>query len=326
MKRRELCRVLAAVPIASAIATRAQPARTFRVAWVSTDQKNSPSQNLAAFRSGMRDLGYIEGRDLIIDAWWGEGSGARVEQMAPDIVHANPDVVVAAGGLALGGLMRAGVNLPTVFSISADPVEARVVKSFAHPGGNRTGISLFTLALVGKRMEFLKEAVPGVKRVAVIANPQHPGEQQELAAAKTAAARLGLTVRYFPVYSEAELEAALADIARTRDDAIIAFADGFTMGFAGRIAAFSVQNRIAAVDGWAPFAREGNLMIYGPLLPDVYRRLAVYVDKILKGANPGDLPIELPTKVELVINLKTASALGLKIPQSLLVRADELIR
>jgi putative ABC transport system substrate-binding protein len=326
MKRREFCRALATVPIATPFATSAQSARPSRVAWVSTDQKNSPSQNLPAFRGGMCDLGYVEGRDLVIDAWWGEGSGERVEQMAPDIVRARPDVVVAAGGLALDGLMRAGVNLPTMFSISADPVEAKVAKSFAHPGGNRTGISLFTLALVGKKMEFLKEAVPGAKRVAVIANPQHPGEQQELAASKTAAAKLGLTVRYFPVYSEAELEAALADIARARDDAIIAFADGFTMGFAGRIAAFSVQNRIAAVDGWAPFAREGNLMIYGPLLPDVYRRLAVYVDKILKGANPGDLPIELPTKVELVINLKTARALGLTIPQSLLVRADELIQ
>ncbi len=324
MKRREFCRVLASVPLA--IATSVQSARPSRVAWVSTDQKDSPSQNLAAFRGGMRDLGYIEDRDLVIDAWWGEGSGERVEQMAPDIVHARPDVVVAAGGLALGGLMRAGVNLPTVFSISADPVEAKVAKSFAHPGGNRTGISLFALALVGKRMEFLKEALPGVKRVAVIANPQHPGEQQELAAAKTAAARLGLTVRYFPVYSAAELEAALADIAHARDDAIIAFADGFTMGFAGRIAAFSVRNRIAAVDGWAPFAREGNLMIYGPRVADVYRRLAAYVDKILKGANPEDLPIELPTKVELVINLKTARALGLTIPPSLLVRADELIQ
>jgi putative ABC transport system substrate-binding protein len=271
-------------------------------------------------------LGYTEGRDLLIDTWWGEGSGKHVEQMATDIMRSEPDVIVAAGGLALNALMRVDVKVPTVFSISADPVEAKVADSFAHPGGNRTGISLFTLALVGKRMELLKETVPGAKRIALIANPQHPGEQQELAAAKTGAEKLGLAVRYYPVHSGTELEAALADIARGRDDAVIAFADGFTMGFAGRIASFSIQNSIPAVDGWAPFARQGNLMTYGPVIEDVYRRLAVYVDKIHKGAKPADLPIELPTKVELVINLKTAKALGLTIPQSLLLRADEVIQ
>ena len=131
--------------------------------------------------------------------------------------------------------------------------------------------------------------------------------------------------RYFPVKSEADLEAALADIARQRDDAIVAFADGFTMGFAGRIAAFSLQHRIPAVDGWAPFARQGNLLTYGPLIEDVYRRLAEYVDKILKGAKPADLPVELPMRVQLVVNLKTAKTLGLTIPPSVLLRADEVI-
>jgi putative ABC transport system substrate-binding protein len=326
MKRREFCRSVATITIVCVFPTHAQAIRPFRVAWVSTDQKNSPSPNLAAFQGGMRDLGYMEGRDLVIDTWWGEGSAERVERMATDIVRSKPDVIVAAGGLALDALMHVDVKIPTVFSISADPVEAKVADSFAHPGGNRTGISLFTLALVGKKMELLKEAVPGVKRIAIIANPQHPGEQQELAAAKTGAEKLGLAVRYFPVHSGIELEVAFADIARARDEAIIAFADGFTMGFAGRIASFSIQNRIPAVDGWAPFALQGNLMTYGPVIEDVYRRLAVYVDNIHKGAKPADLPIELPTKVELVINLKTASALGITMPQSLLLRADQVIR
>ena len=273
----------------------------------------------------MRELGYVEGRDLVIDTWWGEGSEERVEQLGGDIVRSQPDVIVTQG-IALFPMIRAGVKTPIVLSISADPVEAKVVESFARPGGNVTGISLFTLALVGKRMQLLQEALPGIKRVALIANPQHPGEQKERDAAQTAAAQLGLTVRYFPVRSEAELDAALEDIARARDEAIVAFADGFTMGFAGRIATFSMQSRIPAVDGWAPFARKGNLFIYGPVVEDVYRRLAVYVDKILKGAKPADLPVELPTKVELVINMKTAKALGLTIPQSLLVRADEVIQ
>ena len=175
-------------------------------------------------------------------------------------------------------------------------------------------------------MELLKEVLPGIKRVALIANPQHPGEQMELQAAQAAAAKLRLSVRYFPVHSEAELEAALANIARARDEAILAFADGFTLGFAERIGKFSVQSRIPAIDGWAPFARQGNLMIYGPVIEDVYRRLAIYVDKIRKGAKPSDLPVELPIKVELVVNLNTARALGITVPQSILARADEVIR
>ena len=222
--------------------------------------------------------------------------------------------------------MHAGVKIPIVFSMSADPVDAKVVASYAQPGGNVTGISLFTLALVGKRMQLLKEALPGIKRVAILANSQHPGEQRERDASQAAATQLGLVPHYFPVRSEAELDVALNDIARARDEAIIAFADGFMLGFAGRIAKSSLQNRIPAIDGWAPFARAGNLMTYGPVVEYVYRRLAVYVDKIHKGAKPADLPVELPTKVELVINLKTAKALGITIPQVLLLRADEVIQ
>ena len=326
LKRRSFFHAVALIPAVTVLSATAQATRMLRVAWVSTDQKNSPSPNLNAFRGGMRDLGYVEGRDLTIESWWGEGSGERVEQMASDIVRAQPDVIVAAGGLALFALTRVGVKIPTVFSISADPVEAKVVESFARPGGNVTGISLFTLALVGKRMQMLQEALPGVKRVAVIANPQHPGEPKERDAAQLAAASLGLTLRYFPVKSETELEAALTDIGRNRDEAIVAFADGFTLGFAARLATFSLQTRIPVIDGWAPFARQGNLLTYGPVIEDVYRRLAVYVDKIGKGTRPADLPIELPTKLELVINLKTARALGLTIPQSLLLRANEVIQ
>ena len=326
MKRRTFSQTIATLPAAFAFAaTAVEPNRPYRVAWVSTERQAAPSPNLAAFRGGLRDLGYAEGRELVLDTWWGEGSGLQVEKLAPDILRSQPDVVVAAGGSALAALIRAGVKTPIVFSVSADPVAAKFVESFAHPGGNMTGMSLFTLALVGKRLEVLKEILPRARGVALIANPQHPGERQELDAAQAAASKLGLAVRYFPVSSEAELETALVDIARRRDDAIVAFADGFTLGFASRIAAFSLQYRIPAVDGWAEFARQGNLLIYGPVIEDVYRRLAAYVDKIRKGAKPADLPVELPTKVELVVNLKTAKALGLTIPPSVLARADEVI-
>jgi putative ABC transport system substrate-binding protein len=321
MKRRTFCGVLAAFPL-SAIS---QP-RLYRVAWVTAERRDSPSSSLEALRSGLRDLNYVEGRDLVMDVWPGDGSGERIEAMSGEILASRPDVIVAAGGLPLFALLRAKVTTPIVFSMSGDPVEAKIVESFGRPGGTITGISLFALDLVGKRLEYVKELLPAAKRVAVVANPQHPGERLELTAAKEAASRLGLAVRYFPVTSKATLGAALVDIAKARDDALLAFADGFTLQFAGQIAEFSRRERIPAVDGWAPFAEAGNLMIYGPVISDVYRRLAVYVDKIRKGAKPADLPVERPTKVELVINEAVARQLGIVIPPAVLARADQRIR
>ncbi|TMH08830.1 MAG: ABC transporter substrate-binding protein [Betaproteobacteria bacterium] len=326
MNRRTICRILAGVPMVLAMAAAGQSPAVLHVAWVSPERAGSSSPNLAAFRAGMRELGYIERKNLVIETWWGEGSGERLEQMAGDIVRAQPDVIVTGSGLAVLPMMRAGVKLPIVFVFSADPVEAKIVATFARPGGNLTGMSLFSLDLMGKRLEFLKEAIPGLKRIAIIANPEHAGESLELKAAQEAAAKLGLSYHYFPVRSEREFEQALASIERGRDEAILAFADGFTMSFAERIATFSVAHKVPAVSGWALFVQRGNLMSYGPVIDECYRRLAVYVDKIYKGARPADLPVELPTKLELVINLKTAKALGLTIPQSLLLRTDEIIQ
>jgi putative ABC transport system substrate-binding protein len=320
-----MCTALAALPLSVALPARGQSGAPFRIAWVTTDGKDAPNANLEAFRDGLRDLGHVEGKTVAIEVWSGDGSGERVGRMAGEIVASRPDVVVAAGGLALFPLVRAGVKLPIVYSVSADPVEARIAESFARPGGHMSGISLFALSLVGKRLELVKEIRPAAKRVAVVCNPQHPGEHKELAAARDAARQLGLEVRYFPASTAAALDAALADIARGRDDAILAFADGFTLGFAGRFAAFSLEHRIPVVGGWAQFARQGNLMIYGPVFADVYRRLAFFVDKVRQGANPGDLPVELPTKVELIVNARTAKSLGIAIPASVLARADEVI-
>jgi putative ABC transport system substrate-binding protein len=295
-----------------------------RVAWASIERASAKSPYLEAFRDGMRDLGYAEGRNLVIETWWADGTADKLA--IEGIVRSKPDVIVAQGGLALGLLLAAHVDIPIVYGVSVEPVEAGIARSFAHPGGNATGMSFFALDLVPKRMQLMKEALPAMKRIAVLADPQHPGQSKEFAAAQAAASNLGLQVQYFPVHDDSQFESALADIARDRFEAILAFADGFTQSYAGRIAAFSLRQRIPAVDGWSPFAKAGNLMTYGPVLEDCYRRLAVYVDKIHKGARPGDLPIELPTKVEFVINLKTAKAIGVVIPQTLLVRADEVIR
>lgn len=324
MNRRNACLLLAALPCAGLVRAQTQPRTLLRIAWVSTDRASPPSPFLEAFRGGMRELGYIEGRNLRIDTWWAEGATERLQPMVAEILSAQPDVLLTQGA-ALGAMLRAEVKKPIVFVISADPVAAKFVQSYARPGGNVTGISLFDLEPFAKRLELLQEMLPGVRRLAVLANPQHPGEQMELQVAQAGAAKLGMTLRYFPVRSEEEFERALADIAAARDEAIVAFADAFIMSHAERIAAFSQQQRIPAISGWAIFAQRGNVLAYGPEISDCYRRVASYVDRIGKGAKPGELPIELPTKLELVLNMKAARTIGLAIPASLQLRADRLL-
>ena len=303
----------------------AQRAGVLRVGWISNDRGIGNPPMFAAFREGLRDLGYVEGRNLIIDARWGEGSSERLERLALDLVKSKPDVIVTQGGPATHTLLRAGATMPVVFGHSGDPVEAGVVASLARPGRNFTGITFLSFELVGKRLELLKELLPGLKRIAILANPQHPGEQGELRASQAAAKSLGLSYQYLPVRNAEEVEGALAAMLKSRSEAVDVFPDAVLLRASARIAEFAARNRIASISGWAQFAESGNLMSYGPNLRVMYRNLATYVDKIVKGAKPAELPVELPTSVELVVNLKTAKALGVKIPQSILVRADRVI-
>ena len=295
-----------------------------RVGWLSGD-KSGNSPFFDAFRAGLRELGYVEGRNLVIEARFAEDAPERLGSLALELIQSKPQIIVAQGGPATHPLQRAGATMPVVFGYSGDPVEGKVVASYARPGGNFTGVSMLSLELVGKRMGLLKEALPALKQVAIIARPEHPGEQGELQASRVAARALGLAVDYYPARVEAELDNALAALLRARNEAIVVFPDAFTMRYSEKIAAFSTANRIPAISGWAQFAERGNLLAYGPNLRDVFRRLAIYVDKIFKGAKPADLPVELPTTVELVVNLNTAKALGLTIPRSILLRADRVI-
>ncbi|MEP6969017.1 MAG: ABC transporter substrate-binding protein [Betaproteobacteria bacterium] len=295
------------------------------MAWVSVDPAGAQSPVFVAFRAGMAALGYGEGRNLVIDTWWVDGSSKQLATMRDEVVHSLPEVIVAQGGVALAPMLHASVKGPLVFSMSGDPVLAKIVASYRKPGGNRTGITLFAADLIGKRLGLLKEMVPGVHGIAVIGNPRHPGAPREVEASRIAAARLGLVQTYHPSENLAELDRVLAGIARARVDALLVLSDGFALNQANRFAEFSVRERIPVVAGWATFAQRGIVMAYGPEFADVHRRLASYVDRIHKGAAPGDLPIEQPTKFELVINLKTARALRISVPQSLLLRADDLI-
>lgn len=302
----------------------AQPAKVYRVGWVTMNAPGAGVLNFDALRLGLREFGYIEGRNLILESRSADGSRERADQMVLELVQDKCDVIVTQGGAAWSAYRHAGA-IPVVMGYSGDPVEAKFAASFARPGGTRTGMTWLALELVGKRLELLKDISPGLKRVAVIANPEHPGDSSEFQAAQTAGRTLGISLSYFPTRNVEELERAFAAIEKQPLEGILIQPDAFTIGQRQKIAAFGLKRRIPTVSAWSQFADSGNLMTYGPNLIVGYKRLAVFVDKILKGAKPADLPFELPTTVELAINMKTAKALGIKIPQSVLVRADKVI-
>lgn len=323
-KRRTFLLVLSAAAVVPRWAGAQQRDTLLRIGWLSSDNA-ADSPFFDAFRDSMRELGYIEGKNLVIEARFAEGSSQALDRLAAELVASKPQIIVAQGGPATHPVQQAGATMPVVFGYSGDPVAGKLVASLARPGGNFTGISFLSLELVGKRMGLLKETLPGLKRVAIIANPGHPGEPDELQACRTAAKALGLIVDYHEARDEAELESAFAAISKGRTEAIDVFPDAFTLRYSEKIAAFAVKNRLLTISGWARFAEAGNLMSYGPNLRDAYRRLALYVDRIAKGARPAELAVELPTSVELIVNLKTAKALGTAIPQSVLARASRLI-
>ena len=327
MERRIFVTSLGVTLVIVAGSLRSQLRSSARVGWVGGWYTLSAANGLfEAFRQGMRDLGYIEGQTITIDARWMEGTAPdEAAGLASELVRSKVDVLVAQGHAVLGAMTVAGL-VPIVFVYSGDPVGAKIVPNLGRPGGNLTGITLQAVDLAGKRMELLKEAAPRISRVAVFVNPLHPGEDAEFRASEVAARRLGLTLQLFPVRTVADINAALDAMVRDHIDGIVAFSNALIMSQRNAIAEFAVKHRIPTISSWEDFAVDGNLMTYGPNLPESGRQVATYVDKILKGAKPADLPVEQPKKPQLMINLKTAKALGLTIPQALIVRADEVIR
>jgi putative ABC transport system substrate-binding protein len=241
-----------------------------------------------------------------------------------ELLALNVQVIVAQG--AIVPLVRRAIDsTPVVFGYSGDPVEAGLVNSFNRPGGNFTGATFMSYEVNAKRVELLHEAFPHVTRVAILSNPLHPGDQRELKESEHGAQRLGMRLSYTQMRSVAEIEPAFERIRAAGAEAMIVLPDGLVMQHRKRIIEFAALQRIPVISGWSEFAKSGGTMTYGPNLKTVFQRLAIYVDKILKGANPGELAIEQPTKFELVINLKAAKAIGLDVPAILLARADEVI-
>ena len=325
MDRRSACVAVAAFASLAAIPATVRGARTARVAWTSVDLADPQSLYLLSFRDNLRAAGWIEGQNLTLDVWWGGGSIEGLRNLVPEIIARRPDVIVTAGGPATRTLVNAKVTQPIAFTVSADVVQAKLVESWRRPGVNRSGISFFALDIIPKRLELMIEVLPRMKRVGIVGWPPHAGELLELEAAEGAARKLGLEHRYFGANSAAEVDAVLESARAWGAQAILAFAGGIAPRFADRFAAFSIRHRVPAFSSWAAFAEKGNLMTYGPVLHECYARLATFVDRMLKGADPADMPVERPTKFELVVNMNAARAMGVTIPQSILVTADRVI-
>jgi putative ABC transport system substrate-binding protein len=327
MNRRDAIRALLATLLASPgalpLAAYGQT-RVRRIALVTGAPERAIEEWFKAFREGLKDLGYLEGRNVTLDVRFGGVSREHTDRLVADAVASKPDVIIAQAGTvhAFAPLTK---TIPVIAHYSGDLVDGGVVKSLARPGGNITGIQLMALDLVGKRIEILKEIVPAVRRLAVFASPNHPGVHRERDASIKAAKQLGLSVAYHPVTNQQELDAGLAAAQAAGADALVMFPDSVTVAGRERVAAFALQHKLPTVSGWDIFAVAGGLVTYGPNMRASWRHLASYVDRILKGADPGTLPVELPTIFELVVNLKTAKALGIKIPQSVLLRADRVI-
>ena len=282
--------------------------------------------NVDAFMAGLRDLGYAEGRTIVVDYRWADGKADRLPGLVNELLSLKPEEIVSTGGLpTILAVKAATTTVPVVF-ITGDPLAEGIVPSLARPGGNLTGLAVLAEEVESKRLELLKEVLPNARRIAVVWNPSQRFADRTLKAFTLTARRMGMVAQMWEARDARELDEALAGISAAQVDALAVLPDP-VLGFErARIVDFAIKNRLPGVYFWREFAQIGGLLSYGARLTATYRRAAAYVDKILKGAKPGDLPIEQPTTFELVINLKTAKALGLTIPPSLLARADEVIQ
>jgi putative ABC transport system substrate-binding protein len=323
--RRSFIGTLAAGLLAAPLAAEAQAGKVPRIGYLHPDLAANPHLH-EAFRQGLRDLGYVEGRNVVIEYRDAEGKPERLPALAAELVALKVDVLVAQPTVAALAAKQATRTLPIVFPV-AEPVTSGLVTSLARPGGNITGLSILAPEMGGKGLELLKQAVPGVSRVAALWQPAGLGERTDkdvLKGLEATARALGVRILFVEVQSPADFDRAFSDMTGARSGALIVLPSPI-FSERSRLVDLAARNRLPAVYTWKEYVDAGGLMSYGPDLADMLRPAATYVDKILKGAKPADLPVEQPTKFELVINIKTAKALGLMVPPTLLSRADEVI-
>jgi putative ABC transport system substrate-binding protein len=324
--RRRLLAALAASALAAPFATLAQKIPV--VGYMSpVVPQNGSDPRFEAFRQGMRELGYMEGKNYRLEVRWGEGHLERMPEIAAELVRMKVDVIVAFSSPSYLAAKQATKTIPIVMPVVSDPVGDGIVASLAHPGGNITGMSLMAPELSAKRLQLLKEVLRQNSRtVAVLWNPAYKGMGARFRETKNVAPAVGMDIRSMEVSNLRDMEAAFDAVNRERPDGILLLVDPLTLSLRDRIVEFAREKRLPAIYETREFVDVGGLMSYGPNVLAQNRRAAVYVDKILKGAKPGDLPIEQPTQIELVVNLRTARALGISIPQSILATADQIIQ
>ena len=314
--------ILLAAPLA---AEAQQAGKVYRVGFMWDSLGMFPGA-IEGFRRGLRDLGWVEGQNIVVEYRWSEGRFDRLPDQAGELVRLKVDVIVAPSSIYAEAAKRATSTIPIVFVSHADPIGSGHVASLARPGGNITGLALMMTETNAKGLELLKEAVPGLSRVAVLWDPATPSHKPGLNAVEVMGRALGLRLQTVAVRSATEFDSAFSAIIRERAGAVLVLSTPLFIAGARRLAELAMKHKLPTMFGPKVHAEAGGLLSFGPDRVDLFRRGAIYVDKILKGAKPADLPVQQPTKFELVINLKTAKALGLNIPQSLLIRADEVIQ
>ncbi|HYU13512.1 MAG TPA: ABC transporter substrate-binding protein [Stellaceae bacterium] len=326
MRRRELIAIFSAAACAAPLTALAQDSgRHARIGFLGNSTPALEAKLVEAFREGLRDLGYIEGRNISIEYRWAEGNYDRLPSLVAELVASKVEVIVTAGTPASLAVKQAGSPIPLVMLAVGDPIGTGLVASLARPGGNATGLTSISPELEGKRLELLKEVVPAVSRLAVFWNPANAYQIADEQQVQAAAAALHVPVLSLPVRTAEELDGAFAKILAERADAVLVLADRVFLHNRQRIAEFVVEHRLPAMNAYRELVEAGALMSFGPSYAVMHRQAATYVDKILKGAKPADLPVQQPAKFEFVVNLKSAAAIGITIPHAVLLRADEVI-
>ena len=321
-------RALAAAALIACLASLAIPlaceAQSPRIAYIRAERP--PAADLDAFRHGLRELGYVEGKNIAVEYRWADGDERRLAGMVAELVRLKVDLIVSAAPAATRAAKEGAPTIPIVMVLVADPVAFKFVDSLSRPGGNVTGFAFLLPELSGKRLEILKDAVGSLARVAVLWHADNPYKAYDLKEVEAVATRLNIAVQPLPVRGPADFEAAFQAAAKNRAGGLITLDDPFTITHRARIVELALKHRLPAVYGVEPLAQAGGLMFYGPDRLEQNRRAAVYIDKILRGARPAELPVERPHKYDLVVNLATAEAMGIAIPQSILMRANRIVR
>jgi putative tryptophan/tyrosine transport system substrate-binding protein len=325
IRRREFLVTLGGAAAAWPLAVRAQQAPMPVVGFLHYASPDTFAHVVEAFRQGLKEAGYIEGRNVAIEYRWAEGHYDRLPALAADLAQRQVTVITAGGNVAAQVAKKTTATIPIVFTSGADPVRSGLVANLSRPGANLTGASLVAAEMAVKRLELMRDLLPHARSVAMIINPNYPGAESEMVEVEAAGRLIGMQIQRVTASNERDIDAAFATIDQRRVDAVVVGVDGFFISRSERLATVALRHAIPAIFQAREFVAAGGLMSYAASLTDAYRQAGVYTGQVLKGAKPTDLPVVQPTKFELVINLKTAKAIGLTVPPSLLARADEVI-